>query len=467
MIKLHAHQETMVAETRAALRSCKSVILRSPTGSGKTICAAFIIQAALAKGSDVIFTVHRRELLKQSSEAFDLCGIEHGIIAAGHRPNPLCSVQIASIDTLKRRLEDTPPPSLLIIDECHHAASEGWGKVLKFYQSSHIVGLTATPWRLDGKGLGTLFGKIVHGPETKWLIENKFLAPFRAFAPPSPDMAGVHTVAGDYALDEIEERMDKPNITGDAVAHYRRVCPGMRAIAFTTTVKHSQHVAEAFNADGIPALHIDGTTPTAQRDAAIQAFRDERIKVLTNCNIISEGFDVPAMDAAILLRPTKSLSLYLQQVGRTLRYVEGKTAIILDHAGNIATHGLPTDVFDWSLEGRAKGKKNKSEVPVKMCPECFFAHHPAELRCPSCGHIYETKERKVAYVDADLHEINQDSWVHVLPYKKMLKRARTREELMAVAHARKYKPGWVYRIMQEREKHERSRSDAARTAGSQ
>ena len=449
-ISLYQHQTVMVDSTRRALISTKQVILRAPTGCGKTIAAAFIIMSAIAKGSTVIFTVHRRELVKQSMDAFDACGIRYGVIAAGFSPTPHHKVQIASIETLKRRLGVVKCPSLLIIDECHHASAAGWTKVLKHFAEAHVVGLTATPWRLDGKGLGSLFGDIVHGPETKWLIDNKFLSPFRAFAPPMQDMSKVHTKMGDYDNKELEALMDKPKITGDAVEHYLKICPGKRAIAFATTVKHSEHIAESFNASGVPARHIDGKMPHKDRDEAIRLFKNDEIKILTNCNIISEGFDVPAMDAAILLRPTQSLSLYLQQVGRALRHVEGKTAYILDHAGNIKSHGLPTDVFDWSLNGREKKKGKKPEVAVKVCPKCYYAHAPNLLSCPACDWVYESKRAKIQYAEGQLNEIDQENWLRTGPYKKVIAAAKTRAELEAIGKARGYKKGFAYRVLQER-----------------
>lgn len=464
-MKLYIHQEKMVADTRDALRKNRSVILRSPTGSGKTVCAAHIVSSALAKGSSVIFTVHRRELIKQTMETFDACGIEYGVVAAGYRPDFLQPVQIASIDTLKRRLELVPEPELIIIDEAHHSGSDGWAKVLAFYDKPKIVGLTATPWRLDGRGLGNLFGEIVHGPEVKWLIENKYLSPFRAFCPAIPDLRDVKTRVGDYAVDELEEKMDKATITGDAVSHYKSICPNKRAIAFATTVKHSQHIAETFNAAGISAKHIDGTMSNAERDAAIEDFRQGNIKIISNCNLISEGFDVPAMDAAILLRPTRSLSLYLQQVGRAMRYMPDKVAVILDHAGNILEHGLPTDNFDWSLEGKKKKKKDKSKIPIKICPKCFCAVPSALSGCSECGHVFVGKIREVEHVAGTLNEIDQENWIRTAPYKKVIEAAKTRAELEAIGKARGYKKGFAWAVMQERKERERSGRNAPEATG--
>ena len=464
MLELYEHQKTMVTETRSALGKHKSVILRSPTGSGKTVCAAFITQATVAKGNTVLFCVHRRELIKQSIKTFDDCGIRHGLIAAGFPYNPLQQVHIASINTLARRMEKIRKPSLIIIDEAHHAISESWKKVISYFSSSHVVGLSATPWRLDGRGLKDIFGAMTHGPETSWLIDNKFLSPFRAFAPSMPDLRGVHTKMGDYAIDEIEQTMDKPTITGDAVLHYKKLAEGKRGIAFATTIRHSKHIAEDFNANGVPARHIDGEMKTEERDEAIELFRKDKIKILTSCNIISEGFDVPEMEVAILLRPTQSLSLYLQQVGRALRYVPDKKALILDHAGNIMNHGLPTDKFDWSLEGKKK-KAGKGKTPMRTCPECYCCHSAAIPSCPECNYSYEVKKTEIKFQEGNLEEINQDEWYKRMSYMQVLNKARTRDELLAVAKARGYRPGWAYKIMKEREKNERDRLGKRNTNG--
>ena len=413
--------------------------------------AAHIVSSVAARKRSTIFTVHRRELIKQTMDTFDTCGISYGVIAAGHRFDPMQETYIASIDTLKRRLEFVPEPALLMIDECHHAVSAGWATVLKHYDKAHVLGLTATPWRLDGRGLGDLFGEIVHGTETRWLIENKFLAPFRAFAPSTPDTSGVHTKMGDYDAVEIADLMDKPKITGDAVEHYGKLCNGARAVAFATNVAHSMHIAECFNAAGIRAAHIDGSMAHWERDAAIQAFRDGDVRVLSNCNLISEGFDLPAMDAAILLRPTKSLSLYLQQVGRPLRYHEGKTAFIIDHAGNIAEHGLPTDEFDWSLTGRKKKKKAEAqEIKVKVCEKCFCTYPSAEPMCPNCGATKAANQREIEQVAGELAEIDLNNWRRTAPYKEVVAKASgDRAELLKIAAARGYKRGWVGKVLQE------------------
>ena len=460
MLSLHPHQQEAMDELRCGLRTYRSILLRCPTGWGKTFASAYMLTNATSKNKRSLFTVHRKELIDQTAELFDQIGLRYGIIASGYPANPLPLVQIASIDTLRNRLEKTIKPDLLIVDECVHAAARTWLDVINYFSGSKVVGLTATPARTSGEGLGHIFQHMIHGKDVSWLIENKFLSPFRAFAPPPPDLTKIHTRMGEYITAETEEAMDKPKITGDAVDHYLKLCHGKRAVVFAVSVKHSKHIAEAFCAAGISAVHIDGETPKEQRREIIRKFRDDKIKILCNVNIVSEGLSVPDMEAVILLRPTQSLALHLQQIGRALRYKEGKTAYILDHCGNVMRHGLPDDDFEWTLEGKEKrGKKQESKVAAKTCPKCYFVHETKTDQCPSCGFVYEIKARSISEVDGELQEItaaNRPAKKILTPEQKQkndeLRQAKTREQLVALATARNYKnpDGFAYKILQQR-----------------
>ena len=451
-IELYPHQEKVVAEMRAELRQHRSVLLRAATGFGKTVVAAYMLGNAAKNGKRSIFTVHRQELVDQSAKMLDAMGLSYGIIAAGKAPNLAPLIQIASIDTLKRRIDKIPMPDMAVIDEAHHAGiGGGWSTLIEKFDKAFIIGLTATPRRLDGRGLDHIFKSIVHGPEVSWLIENKFLSPYRAFAPPAPDLSGVHTTMGDYNNAELAEAVDTPKLVGDAVEHYLSICRDARAVVFATNVNHSKHIAAAFRDNGIMALHIDGETPKDERTKAINAFRDNQVKVITNCNLISEGFDLAAMDAAILMRPTQSLALHLQQVGRPLRYAEGKTAILLDHGGNILRHGLPDDEFEWTLEGRKKKSGSGIIKPMRQCPKCYCAHHPAPA-CPACGFVYPVNDREeLAHVEGTLREIDKNSRKAELEaraaekaasdkaFKRALKKCKTEEDLIAMGYAQGFR----------------------------
>ena len=438
MISLYPHQQKVIDDLRQSLMRFRSVALRAPCGFGKTCVAAFMLGSAAQKGKRSIFTVHRQELIDQSAELFESIGLHFGIIAAGYKEAPEHLIQIASIETLKRRLESVPIPALLVPDECHHMGSKGWTDVANYYAAAKIVGLSATLRRLDGKPLDHVFQHIVHGPEVAWLIENKYLSPYRAFSPSTPDTTQLPTRMGDFVQSDNEELMSKPEIVGSAIESYQKFCPDKRAVLFAVSIKHSQRIAEAFRAAGILAIHIDGNTPKQERKNAIKDFRDGRIKVLTNCDIISEGFDLPAMDAAILMRPTQSLTLHIQQTSRCLRYQDGKTAFILDHAGNIARHaqmsggGLPDDVFEWSLKGRIKKKTKTDEsiISIRTCEKCYFTHRPSPS-CPNCGFVYPIQAREIEEREGQLSEINIKA-----RRKKELKSAKTKDQLIALALSR-------------------------------
>ena len=444
MLTLRPYQADIIDRLRVALRTHKAVLTVAPCGSGKTALATKMIGTAAAKGRRSFFICHRAELIEQTAATFDKVDLSYGYIAAGYRPNPFAQIQIVSIDTLKNRVGKIQPPDFCVWDESHHIAAKGWSKIRDAYADAHHVGLSATPERLDGLGLGKHFTHIVEGPTVKWLIDNGYLCDYKIFAAShAPDLSGVHTKMGDYDKTELETVMDKPTITGDAIFHYRKLSDNKRAVVFCISVKHSIHVTEQFKSVGIAAEHLDGTTPRDERRQIIARFRVGQTKVLCNVGIITEGFDLPGIETVILLRPTASLGLYIQMVGRVLRPVEGKPhALILDHAGNVMRHGLPDDERDWTLEGKKRSKKDKNEVAVRQCPKCFAVHRPLPV-CPSCGFVYEVKGRPDIEVgDGELQELDKDA-MRRKRFKEQSK-AQTIDELVALAKSRGYKNphGW-------------------------
>ena len=441
---LRNYQEDLIGQARERIRAGdKSILMVAPTGAGKTALASFMLGTSADRGLKSVFVVHRRELVTQSSRTFDKVGIRHGIIAAGFGETRSASVQIASIQTLAQR--GLPwSPDMIIFDEAHHIASETWDRFANKHKAATQIGLTATPCRLDGRGLGDWFDTMVEGPTTAWLIENGFLSPYRLFAPSSPDMTGVKSRAGDWANAEVADRMDKPSITGDAIHHYQKLCDGARAIVFATNIEHSQHIAAQFEAAGYPAAHLDGKTDRGTRDRMLAEFTAGRIKIISNVDLFGEGFDVPAIEAAILLRPTQSTGLYLQQVGRALRTSEGKErAIILDHAGNALRHGLPDEIRDWNLDAKPKTKRERDAdvPPLKQCDSCYAVHAPA-AECPVCGNIYETKTREIEVRAGELIEIDREMIAQAR--KKEQSKAQSLDDLITLATARKYKNPWAW-----------------------
>jgi superfamily II DNA or RNA helicase len=459
---LRPYQQQSVDDIRAAFRQgSRAPLLVSPTGSGKTVVFAYITEQAALRGNSIMIMVHRQEILSQTSRALTAIGVQHGVIAPRHTPVK-SHVQVASVQTLVRRLHRVPCPELIIIDECHHSAAGSWGKILSHYAGAKLLGVTATPERLDGKGLGVdaggFYDVMVYGPSVTELIGLGFLSKPVVYAPPTDlDLAGIRKRYGDYNRAELDERLDKPTITGCAVTHYAKHCPGEPAIAFCASVKHAEHVAEQFNGAGIESASIDGKLSDIERKARIDDLASGRIKVLTSCDIVSEGTDIPVVSAAILLRPTQSMGLHLQQCGRALRPYPGKQrTMILDHVGNTLRHGFPDDDREWSLSGRDKRERScdVDQLPaVTQCQSCYRVF-PATLdRCPECGWERPVQEREIDQVDGELQEIDEAEKRRIqVQRRREVAQARTLDELKQVARDRGYKPGWAYHIYQSRQR---------------
>lgn len=438
---LRPYQEKIITEARQLMsKGRKSLLIWSPTGSGKTALTANMIKTAAERGFKCMFLVHRRELIKQSMRTFYNSGVSHGVIANGFTADPTQAIQIASVQTLQNRLNQCNQFNLIVYDEAHHVGAKSWNNVINHFPAAFHIGLSATPERLDGKGLRPYFSEIVYGPSIEWLIENKYLSPYKLFAPSSISLEGVHTRGGDYVKSEITKIVDKPTITGDAVREYQRRAYGKRAVVFACSVQHSEHVVAHFNAAGIPSEHVDGETPSEERDAAIERFERGETLVLSNVDLFGEGFDLPSIECAILLRPTQSLGLYIQQVGRSLRPSPGKSeAIILDHAGNCARHGLPDEPREWNLDGRSGREKRSmdSGPSVKICPRCFAAQKSGSIQCQYCGMGFEIKPRDIEEVDGELIEIDKDTLRK--QQRQEQGRAQTLEDLIVYGKAKGYK----------------------------
>lgn len=455
-MQLRDYQEHDLGRIREVIQSGqRKVLYKLATGGGKTVMVSHLAKKTAEAGKSFYFVVHRRELVTQSSDTFDFCEIPHGIIAPGFTETADL-VQVVSIDAMAARIKrgSIYRPSVIAWDEAHHCASPKWAKLANNIGNDKTIhiGLTATPERLDGKGLDNMFGQLILGPETKQLIDRGYLCEFDHFAPPCEiDLGSVRTENGDYSQPRLRDLVDDPAIIGDAVEHYKSIANGMRAIAFCAGIQHSRHVAEEFRKQGIPATHIDGND-SVHRQKALKAFAEDRIKVITNCDIVSEGFDVPAMEVVIMLRPTQSLSLYLQQAGRALRKDKDnpeKRALILDHAGNIHRHGMVDEVRKWSLEGRKKQKREESEEifvpPVRQCPKCFMVHKPAP-KCIGCGHVYETDSNIPEQIAGKLELVNEEKARLQLKNKAAMievAKCETYKELLLIERQRGYKSGWA------------------------
>lgn len=453
MLRLRDYQTDLVAKIRDSYKqSNKAVMAVLPTGGGKTVVFSHIAASVASRGKRVVVLVHRVELLRQTSAALTKSDVAHGLINPKFTPDYSKAVQVASVQTLVNRLTKLPTPDLIIVDECHHANAGSWRKIIAAYPNALVLGVTATPVRGDGTGLGVqsggIFEDLVEGPQVPWLIEQGHLVRPVIYAPLERlSLKGVKVVRGDYDQKELAKRVDKPKITGDVVDHYRRLCPGTPAVVFCVSVAHAQHVADEFRAAGFRAYPVDGSMEDDVRKRILGGLGNGSVDVVCSCDLISEGTDIPAIGCAILLRPTQSTGLYIQQVGRALRPCEGKErAIILDHVGNVITHGLPEEHREWSLDGevkknKGKGEKAEKKVQVRQCMSCFAMHEPAPV-CPLCGHVYEIDQPKVE--DGELQQLTAEQMLSIRRQKNSeVGQAKTLQELEAIGKARGYKPGWA------------------------
>ena len=328
------------------------------------------------------------------AKLYDL-GVVAGQIAPG-RPPTADMVQVAMIQTLIRRLSTVRRPDLIILDEAHHCVeASSHGRAVSYWREVPRMGFTATPARLSGEGLNEMFDDLIIGPTIAELVKGGFLSYPVLYAPPGP-ATDYHVRRGDFDTDEQERAMSARSIVGDVISHYRRhfTAPSgeaLPAICFCVNVEHSKLMARQFSDAGYLALPVYGDMPDAERKAALDGLREGRLHVITSCDLISEGFDTPAVAGVILLRRTMSLGLYLQQVGRSLRPFPGKTrAVILDHAGNYALHGHVLADRAWSLNSQKRDPRKEKAPATTSCPKCYGVWPGAPKKCPGCG--YEFKE---------------------------------------------------------------------------
>lgn len=468
MFDLRPYQAKAVHAVRVALRAHPRVLLVSPTGSGKTVMFSHIAASASAKGNRIVILGHRQEIVDQISAALDEMAVRHGLVAPGHTMTADL-VQVASVQTLVRRIADVPAPALLVPDEAHHATAGSWRKVIDAWPAARVLGVSATPERLDGAGLGAVFGALVQGPTTRELIAEGWLCGYDYFAPPvRVDLSAIRSAMGDYAIAELAGAMDKATITGDAVEHYARLLNGRPAIAFCVTIAHAEHVAERFRAAGFRAAAIDGKMAKGERRERIHDLAAGRLNVLTSCEVISEGVDVPVVAGAILLRPTKSLAMYLQQVGRCLRRKpDGGRAVILDHVGNCTRHGMPDEPRAWSLDGK---KARAGAPPVRTCRTCYATFPAAaapvcKIDDPACPLAADAEaagaggKEMPETVSGVLERLDDTlAWAggadlllaRGAEFAALIERADTIEKLRQIQRARDYHAGWIKHILRAR-----------------
>lgn len=453
MIEPYGHQQHNIDEIREYFRrGIHSVLWYLPTGGGKSLATGFMFRTASQNGKRCWFIVHRRELIRQTERTFAELGIEYGVIAAGRPMHRSRLVQICSMATLARRIDTLEKPHFIGLDEVHHLPAKSWSDTLAKIGRCYMVGLSASPKRHDGRGLAEYFGAMVHGLSIRDLIDEGYLSPFRTFAPPTVDVSGLHSRMGDYVQAESEELMDRPSITGSAVGEYRKLCDGKRAIVFCVSIEHSKHVAAEFRAAGYAAVHIDGTFADEIRDQAILDFERGAIQVLCNVDLCGEGLSINAIECVILLRPTQSLGVYIQQVGRGLRTWPGKTElIILDHCRLTEKFGMIDEPREWALTYTETKEKKKPGITVRVCAKCFAASSARALWCSNCAEPFPVASREVEEREGSLVEVTPEM-IKAKAARREQGRAASLEELREIEKRKGYKPGWSEHVYAARMK---------------
>lgn len=479
-MQLRPYQIDGINKIRHELRlGAKSVVLVAPTGSGKTVVSGDVMRSAAEKGSNVLFLAHRIELISQTCDKLCEFGLPHKIYApekdiARIRTNqmkkhgkcfvdPFAKIAVGTVQTVSRRLDKITVPNLIIIDETHLAIANTYQKIVNEFPKSRLLGLTATPQRLDGRGLGEMFERLVVLAQPREIAAQGFLVPMRFFsASETVNLSNIKTTMGDYDKKQLAEEMEKPRLIGNAVSHYKKLAHGRPAIAFCVSVKHAEQTAQAFRDAGYKAAAVSGESTAADRAAAIDGLATGEFDIVCNCGLYIEGLDQPCVSCIILLAPTKSLSRCLQSIGRGSRPAKGKTdCIVLDHAGNVLRHGFPYDDREWSLDGAKKKERKKSDeddVNIVTCKECFAIFEKELTHCPACGTIVpKTIAREIQQDDGDLVEIDPN--LIRIQKKQENRSAKTLEDLIALGKSRNYPQAerWAKKQIEIRESYRAKR----------
>lgn len=434
---LRPYQKKIVKETSEFYQDGqKAVLMQKATGAGKTRTAAYIVEKYSSTGRQVLWLVHRDELLMQAAMTFAENGIRHRVVAAKSSERAIraeqfrefskchvddsAQVVVASIQTIVRRKDkiDWLQPSQIVADEAHLSLSTTWREVISWWPDARLLGLTATPTRLDGQSFnrkeGGLYDVMVQGPSPAELMRWGNLATYELYAPPLEFKKGVKQKikGGDFDAKTLAEEFDTPVIYGDVVDHYRRYSHGKPAIGFCPTVAVSEKFAQAFRDAGYRAIALDGCTDDAIRRRSLKQLATGEMDVIMSVSILVEGTDVPYATTALWLRRTQSLSMYLQGTGRVLRpHPDKECAIILDFVGVTKLHGYPDDDREWSLSGKVKRTRRESDeedVGIQTCPKCRALHPPAPA-CPKCGHEYSpTERREIEQVAGNLEKVTSE-----------------------------------------------------------
>lgn len=452
--QLFPYQQELVTKAQQAYKDgYKAPCIVLGCGGGKSIIIAEIIRQSTDKGNRVLFLVHRKELRDQIENTLINNNVNMDLVTVG------------MVQTIVRRLDKLPKYNLIVIDENHHTLARSYRTIIDYFDT-YVLGFTATPIRLNGDGLGDVNDLLIEGVSVDWMIKNDRLAPYDYYSIDLIDKDKLKkSSTGDYTYGSMDDSLGD-TIYGDVIKHYRELADGQKTILYAHSVEYSEMYADRFNEAGIPSAHIDAKTPSTERDDIIQKFRDGEILVLCNVDILGEGFDVPDATAVMLLRPTESLSLYIQQSMRPMRYRPSKRATIIDHVGNVYRHGFPDMDRTWTLEKKQKRKKTEVEpYPIWECEidnggcGMVFPKDEIEMKqvwdeeqqellnykiCPDCDRHHLIKDISGKKIDdeAELRKLEKEEAETEFYKRRNWRKAKSYKELQEIGRAKGYKPSW-------------------------
>lgn len=439
-MKLRDYQQELIDRIKQSIRKGNhSIIVQSPPRSGKTVVMADISKGATDKKNHVLFFSHRKEINDQVVKTFIMNDVDMNYITIG------------SVQSLVRKIDELPPPEIILVDEAHHIKANSYKKILEAFPNALKLFFTGTPIRLNGQGFEDMADDLITGKSIKWLQEHGNIAPFKYYAPNIIDTSQLKRSGGDFTQKSMNEAF-KRAIYGDVIEHYNKLSRGKQAICYAHNVATAEHIAQEFSQAGITAEVVHGKTPKAQREAVMDNFRNKIIDILVNVELFTEGVDLPDVSTCIMLRPTQSLSLFLQFAMRPLNPRPGKTAVLIDHVGNYTRHGLPNEEREWTINGISKKRSEyntKGELTIKQCEMCFGCFDSSTSRvCPYCGHEPDLTERELENIKGiELQEITEAK------VKKLKERVSTYvssdmcdsvDELVEFKNQHGYKNGWVF-----------------------
>lgn len=450
MIALRAYQRDAIDRVgRLVDGGVRRVLVVSPTGSGKTVLAAELVRQAAQRGERTLLVAHRREIVNQTYDKLRAHGLAEAqvgvLMACDSRRPPGALVQVASVDTLRHR--DLPEADIVVVDEAHRALAASYRSLEAAYGAAIHIGLTATPYRSDGKGLRSAYDELVVVTTARQLVADGFLVAPRVFAAArgSVDLRDVRVRCGDYEERALARAVNTAGLVGNIVEHWTKIAGNRRTVVFAVNIAHSRHIVDRFREAGVSAEHLDAYTPARERDAMLARLDRGETRVVSQCTALAEGWDQPSVKCAVLARPTRSETLYLQQAGRILRpWVDPDTgepvgALLLDHAGCTDQFRLPQDDRVYSLDGDEVRDGSLAPAPTKRCPECGAVVTLRAATCEECGFDFGPHGDGVpAEADGELVEktASED--------EEERRRWAAYARLARLAEARGYKPGWAF-----------------------